>query len=212
MIPPRLIQNFESHKEYLEQRRQTLGASDIAALFNRDPYATPFHIYLEKTGEVPTRQVTARMKFGKLLEPFVAEMYEQENNCRLQRLFSTIVRHPTVPYLSCSPDCLLLSVFPIRPVECKTAAVETQWGEASTDDIPTHLLFQAQTQLEVLQLPVCDVAVFFGTHQFKIYTVERNEALGEMIIQRGGEFWKYVEERTPPPIDWGHDATVELFN
>jgi predicted phage-related endonuclease len=96
-------------------------------------------------------------------------------------------------------------------VELKASAVDSEWGEADTDQIPDNYLIQAQHQMEVMDLDEADVAVFFGTHQFAIYHVERNREIGQHLIQVGREFWDRVEQRLPPPPEWFHPSTPKLM-
>jgi predicted phage-related endonuclease len=96
-------------------------------------------------------------------------------------------------------------------VELKASAVDSEWGEADTDQIPDNYLIQVQHQMEVMDLDEADVAVFFGTHQFAIYHVERNREIGQHLIQVGREFWDRVKGRLPPDPEWFHPSTPRLM-
>ncbi len=58
--------------EWLELRRQGLGASDMAAVMGVSPYKTPYQLWAEKTGATPEQKVGAAANRGVILEDAVA--------------------------------------------------------------------------------------------------------------------------------------------
>jgi len=62
-----------SRAEWLEQRRQGIGASDAAVILGLTKWKSPMGLYAEKTGLVPMGQEeTDLLEWGNRLEPVIA--------------------------------------------------------------------------------------------------------------------------------------------
>lgn len=55
--------------------RETIGCSELGALFGVDPRCTPRHLYLRLIGAVDDRPTTAPMLVGQTFEPAIAAWY-----------------------------------------------------------------------------------------------------------------------------------------
>lgn len=58
-------------------RNETIGSSEIAAVLGLDPHRTPYDVWLTKTGQQPEFSGNEATKRGNILEPAVAEWFEQ---------------------------------------------------------------------------------------------------------------------------------------
>lgn len=207
----------EQRKQFLAERRSSIGSSDIAALFGLDPWRTSWHVYLEKTGDLPDNagEDTPALQWGRYLEDVVAYAYETERGVTPVVPEVRTFRHRSVPHLSASPDRFVELAGNRCVLEIKTAGQRHyesgDWGVPGTDEIPDHYLLQVQHQLGVLDLQLAHVAVLFGGNDFQVYVVERNEQLVHKIFRKADDFWeKNVRPRTPPPPDWQHASTGDL--
>ena len=87
-----------------------------------------------------------------------------------------------------------------RIVEIKTARTQQGWGEDGTDEIPDYYKTQVQHYMTVLGATSCDVAVLIGASDFRIYTIEHDPELEELLIDAENEFWnEHVVPQVPPP-------------
>lgn len=203
---------------WLEERRSMIGSSDAAAVLGLSPYRTPLHIYQSKVEPVSAEEEMERsplewgpMDFGNLFEETVADLYARVTGRLVTAPASPILRHPNYPHVGASIDRVGYTVDePARVVECKTSEWPEQWGEPGTDEIPEDYFIQTQHQLLVSDLSVADVPVLFRGNKFSIYTVHRNERLGERLLEVYEDFWKLVLAGTPPPLDWKHPSTPRL--
>lgn len=91
-------------------------------------------------------------------------------------------------------------------VEFKTSSKSDGWGEPGTDEIPDYYMTQVQHYLAVTGVKTADVAVLIGGNDFRIYTIEADEELQALLIERESEFWALVESRTPPDLTSTKDA------
>ena len=93
---------YQSREDWEAARRHTIGASTAPAILGKSPWSTPEQAWrLLKFGE---RQIqTKAMAQGHLREDFV---------CRIEGFDpwpqTTVVRHATVSWLTCTPDALQL--------------------------------------------------------------------------------------------------------
>lgn len=199
-------EQLKTRREWLEERREGIGASDVAAILGLSPWTTPLHVYRSKVDGIDEPE-TARMRLGTLLEPVLAQLYLDERPGHT--LTSPgLTWHPTIGWLFCTPDR-------VRDggvlVELKTSASGEGWGAAGTDEIPPHYLAQVQHQMCVMDADVCEVATLVAM-DFRIYAVQRDDAIIEAMVDRLRMFWRCVESRTPPEPDFGHRATLDLLN
>jgi predicted phage-related endonuclease len=62
----------------------------------------------------------------------------------------------------------------------------------------------------VTRFPAADVPVLIGGRDFRIYTVEADPEFQAMLIEREAEFWRLVENGTPPaPVNY--NDVVRLY-
>ena len=58
-------------------RNETIGSSEIAAVLGLDPHRTPYDVWLTKTGQQPESLENEATNRGHILEPAIAEWFEQ---------------------------------------------------------------------------------------------------------------------------------------
>lgn len=208
--------NAEERQAWLAERRGGIGSSDAAACIGYKPkegrvYGTPLSVYLDKLGLLPPRD-SQPMKWGRLLEGVVAAAYQEETGRDVLTPAQPLFRHPALAWMLASPDRLSVGD-DTRILECKTAnAWEAgAWGVPHTDEVPEAYLIQVQHQLAVLDLVRADIAVLIGGQDFRVYTVERDDAFTAHLAALEHDFWRLVEARTPPEPDWQHPDTPKLL-
>src|SRR6185312_3838280 len=96
-----------------------------------------------------------------------------------------------------------------RLVEFKTAGsrMAGQWGEEA-DGVPDHYAIQVHHQLLAAGADVADLAVLIGGQDFRIYTIERDDAIASRLVEIESEFWSRVERADPPPATAVADARL----
>ena len=115
------------------------------------------------------------------------------------------MRHPVYEWMLATPDRLVLDadgqVERILEIKASFGAWD-EWGDEGTDEIPDAYVIQVQHQMEVLNIDICDVAVLLSGYNFRVYTVFRNDALAQKLIEQCGSFWNdNVLPISPPPVD-----------
>lgn len=188
----------------LAKRSESLGASDIAALFGVSPFRTSYDLWLEKTGKLlpePESDNDPRMA-GQLLEPAVLTFAENRLG-KLRRNQSRSARQSKGLPIVANLDAILVETG--EPVEAKTSGLygstKDFWGEPETDAIPDYILVQAMTQMLVTDANVCHVPAFIAFRGFLMYRINRDEEVINEIGERALDFWLNHVLTDEPPTD-----------
>lgn len=184
----------EQRQAWLAERRTGIGGSDAPVVVGMSKWKTPLELYLDKRGELETPE-TEPMKWGNLLEPVVRQEYANRTGNTVE-VPPGLIRHPTITFAIVTPDGLVPDKR--RYYEGKTARTADGWGEPGTDEVPQDYLIQTQHGMLVTGMEVADIAVLIGGQDFRIYTVEADRELQDMLIEQEREFWRHVERGEPP--------------
>ncbi len=185
-------------QEWLRERKNYLGGTDLAAICGLNPYRTALDVYLDKTSNDISEDTNAAMRWGTLLEDVIAKEYAQVTGYDIEIEPNTIY-HPEYSFLAANIDRWADNKS--RILECKTASFlkAKEWGDLGTDQIPESYLIQNATYSAVCNVPVVDIAVLIGGQDFRIYTYNKNKDLEDKIIKIGVNFWNnHIEKRIPP--------------
>ena len=202
---------MKNKQEWLRERKNYLGGTDLAAICGLNPYRTALDVYLEKTSDDIAYETNAAMRWGNLLEDVVAKAYSEDTGRTIEIEPNTIY-HPEYKFLGANID--RWADDKRRILECKTASFlkAKEWGDLGTDQIPESYLIQNATYSAVCNIPVVDTAVLIGGQDFRIYTYNRNKELEDKIIKIGVNFWhNHIEKRIPPKCVSTRD-TFNLFS
>lgn len=196
---------------WLAERRKGIGASDAAAVCDLSPWRTPLEVYLDKTGQVDDQPMNAAQRIGLLMEPVVAQLYEEAMNTMLVIPPANMV-HPEMPFIRANPD--RFTEDGLVNVQLKTTAFKTaEWGDPLSDQVPMQYLIQVQHEMLVTGQKLTHLPVLFlQDKDFAVYVVEPNGDLIRDMIELERHFWtQYVEKRTPPDPTWKHPSTLALI-
>ena len=201
-------------QQWLEERRKGLGGSDVAAILGLSPWRSAVDVWLDKTGQTPLDdEPSLAMEFGSYAEEFVARQYEARTGRKVQR-YTAMLRHPDHPWMLGNIDRLVVPEGAKRAshrreirtdtlLECKTASAyaASSWGPDGTDEVPDYYACQVAWYLALTGCRHGDVAVLIGNSDFRVYRLERDLELEEMLIARAGEWWErhVVKGEVPEP-------------
>jgi predicted phage-related endonuclease len=153
-------------------------------------------VFLDKLGLSEPIAENEPMYWGKALEPVIAARYAQNNDTELvpgQFILRNEILGGTPDYLS-----------PTKLIEIKTAGLYAarNFGEAGTDSIPDNYMCQVQWYLNLVDLEKADLVVLIGGQDYRIYHVNRNQKLIDLLVGRANRFWnECIVPQTPPPMD-----------
>jgi putative phage-type endonuclease len=203
----------------IEARRSTIGASEIAALVGLSPWKTPFDVWSEKTGKVSRQGDTVVQRAGHYLESTILQMYADSDGVAVhppQNIWPESVEgmlvHPTIPYLSATPDGIAAPVGAEVdvvagvgwPVDAKNVGFFQK--DAWATSAPSYYLVQILQQMDVtgLRSSPGKLAALIGGQELLVREVEWDAEIVAMLHEAADEFWhKHVLADIPPPIDGG---------
>ncbi len=187
-------------------RATYIGGSDAATILGVSPWQTRYKLWAQKTGLISKPIDPAKEKIfsrGKRLEPVILQMFEDETGLRVDhhnRRFSD----SEYPFLAAEID----GETGDENIDAKTAQPFARhlWGEPGSDVIPIYYTAQFMHGLMVTGRDVCHVAAMIGLDDFRIFRIQRDDELIALIREKELEFWKLIQNQTPPPIETAEDA------
>ena len=201
---------MKNKQEWLRERKNYLGGTDLASVVGLSPYRTALDVYLDKTSDDIREETSPAMKWGSLLEDVVAKEYAEVTGYNLE-IEPNVLYHPEYKFLGANIDRWADNKKHV--LECKTAGFTKtkEWGEEGTDQIPESYLIQCAFYASICDVPKVDIAVLIGGQDFRIYTYNRNRELEDKLIKIAYNFWhNHIEKRIPPKCINTRD-TFNLF-
>jgi predicted phage-related endonuclease len=98
-----------------------------------------------------------------------------------------------------------------RLLECKTSSAfgRQDWGEAGTDQVPTHYLLQCAWYMAVTNCSRTDLAVLIGNSELRVFDIRRDLRLEGLILEQAQRFWyDNVLANEPPAPSNAVDAQI----
>lgn len=184
--------------EWLRERKKGIGGSDVGAILGVNKWKTAFQVYLEKTEEITDiNEQNESAYWGDQFEEVVAREFSKRTGKKVRR-DTRHFEHPQYKFMVANIDRRIVGENAI--LECKTANqyLSKEW---ENDEIPASYLLQVQHYLAVTRADKGYIAVLIGGQKFIWKEIDRDEELINMIIEAEKEFWKLVEDRTPPALD-----------
>jgi len=183
-----------------ELRRKHLGGSDIPVLLGLSRFKTPYDLYLDKTGQVEqSDEQSEAMLAGTLFEDGVIQYAEQT----LGKITRNQYRSAKDLPIACDIDGVVKDSD--EPVEIKVEGLfwklRDGWGEEGTDNVPYDVIVQAHAHMLCQEASVCHIAAFLGGVGFRLYKIDRDEELIDIIVKKANYFWNNCVLADTPPDD-----------
>lgn len=197
--------------QWLEVRQGGIGSSDAATAVGLNPYKSALELWMEKTGRVAPEEKSPGMDdpryWGTLLEPFVADSYQQKTGRKVRRV-NAVLQHPTFNFMLANIDREVVGCPDVQILECKTAG---EFGSRLwRDGVPEYVQLQVQHQLAVTGKQAADVAVLLCGQRLEIHRIERDEEVIARLIVLETKFWEYVQHDIEPAADGSESSARAL--
>lgn len=184
---------------WLERRRGTVGASEVAAIMGEDRYRSAWGVWVDKVGGGPPNvdaEPGSPPWWGLRDEPAILECYAAQTG---RAIVATQVwcPHPTLP-LAATLDALDDAG---QAIEAKSTTRLTGIGDDETDELPPSWLLQAQAQMMCCPVVPCVVVAVRRGHRLTLHTIEPHPGLQAAIASAVTGFWRQVETQEEPPIE-----------
>lgn len=199
--------------EWHKKRAGGIGGSEIAAVVGCHPFLSAVELYERKVNPetAPDAEDSVDLRRGRIMGPFIADWYEEQTGLVVTHSgrHEKTLRHPRFTRLWVTPDGRIRKTRDSRPIkafEGKCPRRDDKYGEPGTDDVPRHVLIQAQCEAAVLDVESTDVAVFvYG--ELRVYSVPFDAELFGSLIEQMQKFWTdHVEAKVPPGVDGSASA------
>ena len=191
-----------SREEWLMRRRKTIGGSDAAGIVGLSRWTSPFSVWADKTGRAAEKEDTEAMRQGRDLEDYVARRWMEETGKRVYRL-PAMLYHPKYPFAHADVDRMVTGEN--AGLECKTT-FSLDLKQFNGVEFPVQYYAQCIHYLAVTGADRWYLAVLAYGRGFFTFVLERDQAEIDALMAAEADFWKLVEQDTPPDAD-GSEAT-----
>ena len=195
-----------NHEEWLALRKKYIGGSDAAAVVGLNTFSSPYALWAEKTGRVPGFDGNLATEVGTYLEDFVAKLFERETGKKVRRVNQSFF-NSDYPWAIANIDREIVGED--AGLEIKTTS-ELNLKSFKGGEYPANYYCQAVHYMAVTGKKRWYLAVLIGNKDFRIFTIERDEAEIAALMTAEKGFWKLVETDTAPEPD-GTAATTDTI-
>jgi putative phage-type endonuclease len=180
-------------KEWLEMRRNYIGASDAPVIMSVSPYKTPFELWQEKVGLRSSESDNPATRYGKAMEEPARIAYERYTNTEVR---PEIVYHPENDFMMASLDGLAYDSDTI--VEIKNPNQDDH-ELAKKGLVPDKYYPQLQHQLDCLPGSILHYWSFRKGEGVLVEVVRDEDYIKELIaLER--DFWGKVKGCEAPEL------------
>lgn len=181
---------------WAEERRLSVGASEVAAIMGLSPYDTALDVYLHKQG-VDKHFDPVLSYSGHASENVVEGWIREFSGLNIDPLPGFMARSTEWPFLHASFD--RVTEGPFLTIQIKTAAQYA--GHHWDEGIPTSIRVQVQTEMAVAGTPRALVVVWIGGREYRTYWEARDDRfILEHLIPTVQQFWDGNVRAGVPPL------------
>lgn len=205
-----MIKEFEfaNHDEWLNIRSKYIGGSDAGAVIGMNPYKSAYSLWAEKTGKMPGFEGNITTRVGAYLEAMVADLFEEETGKKVRRKNRTLVNE-LYPFACANLDRVVVGEKAFLEIKT-TNSIPLMKSLRNSEEFPEAYYAQVVHYLAVTGLERAYLAVLINCREFKVYELERDQAEIDALMQAEADFWKLVQDDTPPAVD-GSDSTSDAL-
>lgn len=196
----------------IEERRQGITATDVAAIVGVHPYTSVIDVWLAKLGRARAHDAGRFAAWGNRVEGPIREDYAERHGVRV--LVPGTLTHPEHEHHRATPDGIVYPWHdhrPLRGLEIKKHGFYVAmcgYGEPGTDEVPEYELIQCAWGMHVTGIDRWDLAVCIDGPPVD-YVIHRDAELDQMMVEAVDRFWiDHVQGQREPEPD-GHERYSE---
>lgn len=181
--------------EWLEMRREKIGASDAPVIMGVSPWKSPYELWVEKMGLAETTYRSSSMQRGIDLE----QEARDEVSKRFKGTFKPkVVVNANIHWQMASLDGIDEDGGIIVEIKCPG---KKDHDIASNGEIPEKYYPQLQHQMCVCDLPDMMYFSYNGNpEESACVIVQRDDEYIKKLIEKETEFWQCMQTFTPPAL------------
>jgi putative phage-type endonuclease len=190
MTEPHLIQGS---KEWLDMRKNCIGASDVPAILNISPWTTPYQLWTYKMG-LAEPEMNSAMARGVAMEEEARQAFNIAHNVTVT---PKVYFDDVYPWMMASLDGVSEDKKIVVEIKCPGIADHVIAVEGR---IPDKYYPQLQHQLYVSGLRKMYYFSYRSPLDHKVIEVERDDEYIEKMLEKEKEFYRCMTEFDPPPL------------
>lgn len=182
----------------LVERRKFLGGSEAAAAIGLSDWYTPYQLWLSKQGKGEPIEETLPMMVGTALEDVVLRLFEKESGLTVTDK-QKVITDQAWPVRRATLDGRASDT---GNIQAKCSGLWKEWG-TDDDAVPQYVIFQTHHEMACNGATHTWVPMIMSQREFRIYRVDRDNELIEMLTKGEKAFWNFVTTlQSPPPINF----------
>lgn len=187
--------------EHEHLRKSVIGGSEVAALFDLNPYLSLFKLWHTKKGNMPPFEGNATTNRGKYFEDGVARWTADVMGASIVSP-NVFLTRSDMAGLGGTPDRYITIDEETGVLECKTM---NQWAAESWTDKsvpPPHYAMQTElyVHLKGAKFGILSIYVFGDEKEPYIFRIQPNPETRRLMVEGAAAFWKSIaEDKEPAP-------------
>ena len=192
----------KSYEQFLEERKQGVGGSDIADILGEGDYGCKKRFFLDRLGLLPPKdeKMKHHLERGKFLEAPVATLFAQRTN---RQVFTIGTGHiKELPQIRANAD--RLQTRPERDgkgvLEIKVPSQNT-FRKLKKEGFPVSWLLQTQYEMLCYGCEWGTIAAYWADgHELELLEIDRDHELTERIKQEVLDVWDTLDACKRSPV------------
>lgn len=177
----------KDHDEWLALRATGIGSSDVGTILGVNPFDTPYQLWARKRGILPRIEENLAMKLGHILEPAVAQLYEDATGNIVQKDTEGdwCAKSDKKEFLIASPDRICTN----KDGQDILLELKTTRRHVSEDNLPKSWFCQVQYLMHITELKEGALAWLKDGHDFGYKPLVYSEDFCGWMIEKVERFW-----------------------
>ena len=207
----------ETHAEWLQERKNGLGASDAGTIIGVNPWKSNVQLWAEKTGQREPEDISDKpyVQYGKAAEEHIRALFELDHPELAVSYKSPykIIRNEAHPWIFCTPDGELVEKetglvggLEIKTTEIMNARQWREWDKRIPDQYYAqvcHQMLAAGWEFVWLRAQIKyttrDGEKRAETREYRIDRAEVEEDINALLLEETA-FWEQVQSRKCPAL------------
>lgn len=203
---------FTDEKEWLNERKKSVGGSEIATLFGLNKYMSRWQLWHLKAGLIEPEDLSNNdaVNRGKFLEPSIAAWVAHNEDWELlENLGHAFYENPNVRGFSATIDYLAKDEKGVFLIEIKTTNWRT-WKDYEEKPSMQWIL-QLQAQMACSGYDRGCIVVMVDSQKPLVFWFAKHEATIAKLEREIDIFWQSIEDNEPPAKDYSDKGIPETI-
>lgn len=193
------------------ERASYIGGSDAPAIAGVCPYRQPTDSWAEKVGliEPPDLTENEAVEMGSRFEAPIRDAAAERLGVTIHQVHRDLI-HPDFSFIRGHVDGRIVGRREGIEIKNRNLFARNEYGTPGTDQVLESDIIQTMHYLACTGWELMHLAVVFGGQKLVLFRIPRDQALIDELTAMEVDFWRHVQERTPPAIDFAHARAPEL--